>query len=250
VAGNVQLLGRAHERGQLSDERLARLVAAIRGGTARLAGLVDDLLDVSRIRTGQLELRTGPVDLLALVDAAVERLRARLDDAHAVVVEARPDACAVEGDGERLAQVVDNLLDNAVKYSPGGGTVRVALAAAGGAATLLVRDEGIGLPAGAAERIFEPFGRAANAAAAGIPGMGLGLHVCRVIVERHGGRIAVESPGEGRGTAVRVVLPCRSATGGERRAADAGARPTRAPTDPEDRGLARPRRPTRRTPSA
>jgi signal transduction histidine kinase len=113
----------------------------------------------------------------------------------------------VAGDAGRLEQIQDNLLSNAVKYSPGGGEIGVSLRQAIDGVVLIVSDAGIGLPAGAHERIFEPFGRAANATQQGLPGMGLGLHICRQIAEAHGGRMWAESPGEDRGTIVSMWLP-------------------------------------------
>jgi signal transduction histidine kinase len=125
----------------------------------------------------------------------------------------------VSADPDRLEQVLDNLLNNAVKYSPQGGDVRVILGEdhaeqTGHASTgenrgvrLTVQDQGIGLPPGMEEIIFEPFGRASNATQNHLPGMGLGLYISRHIVEQHGGRIWVESPGEGQGTRFHVWLP-------------------------------------------
>lgn len=119
-----------------------------------------------------------------------------------------PDASVpLMGDAARLEQVLTNLLDNAVKYSPGAGDVTVAIAVSGAEVHLSVRDEGIGLAAGSTERIFAPFDRATNAAERQLPGLGLGLHICRSIVERHGGRIRAESQGEGLGTTIHVWLP-------------------------------------------
>jgi signal transduction histidine kinase len=109
--------------------------------------------------------------------------------------------------------VLVNLIDNAIKYSPDGGAIEVALTERDGGMLLTVRDEGIGLPAGATEVIFMPFGRADNAANHHIQGMGLGLAICRSIVERHGGRIWAESAGEGQGTTMLVWLP-RAEEGG------------------------------------
>ena len=104
-----------------------------------------------------------------------------------------------------------NLLDNAVKYSPDGGTIHVELTSEPDGTWLRVRDEGIGLPPDALEAIFLPFGRAGNATARHLPGMGLGLHICRSIVEQHGGRVWAESAGEGLGATVVIVLPCAAA---------------------------------------
>jgi len=115
------------------------------------------------------------------------------------------DPIVVDGDAERLEQVLHNLLSNALKYSPQGGTVRVVVTQTATEASVAVTDEGIGIPADAQARLFAPFYRAANVSGQA-SGFGLGLHIVREIVERHGGRIAVDST-EGVGSTFRVVLP-------------------------------------------
>jgi len=110
-------------------------------------------------------------------------------------------------DPDRIDQIVTNLLENAVKYSPDGGAIQIRLAPDGDGMLVRVRDQGIGLPAGAAERIFQPFGRASNAISAHIPGLGLGLYVCHQIADQHGGRLWAESAGEGQGTTMQLWLP-------------------------------------------
>lgn len=106
-----------------------------------------------------------------------------------------------------MEQVLENLLSNAVKYSPGGGAVVLRIHQVTGGVVLTVQDSGIGLPAGEAERIFEPFRRATNAAAHGLPGIGLGLYISRQIAEVHGGTLRAESGGEGVGTTMTLWLP-------------------------------------------
>src|SRR5262249_44722469 len=107
----------------------------------------------------------------------------------------------------RLEQVMDNVLSNALKYSPKGNDVVVRARRSEGGVELTVTDQGIGLPAGHESRIFETFGRAPNATAQQVPGLGLGLAVCRQLVEAHGGRIWATSPGEEQGTTVVIWLP-------------------------------------------
>ena len=113
----------------------------------------------------------------------------------------------VSADPERIEQVLTNLLENAVKYSPDGADLRVRVQPKARGVLLEVQDHGIGLPKEAAERIFEPFSRAANAEHQQITGMGLGLYICRNIVEQHHGRIWARSAGEGAGTVMSVWLP-------------------------------------------
>jgi signal transduction histidine kinase len=173
----------------------------------RLGGLVDELLDVTRIEAGRLELRRERCDLAALVAAAVERADlAAADGRHRFLLDIAHDRLTGYWDRGRLDQVLLNLLDNAVKYSPAGGTVRVTLAARRGQALVTVADEGIGVPAAQLDSLFEPFARAANALAPDYGGLGLGLHIARRIIEQHGGRIWAESA-EGRGSTFHLALP-------------------------------------------
>jgi signal transduction histidine kinase len=153
-----------------------------------------------------------PVEIKRLLTDVVERLREQLDERHPVRVEATADIPLIEADPDRLDQVFTNLLDNASKYSPEGGEIVVSLTATDDLVTLTVSDSGIGVPVEAQETIFEPFGRAANATTMHLPGMGLGLYICRQIVERHGGRLWAESEGVNRGTRFVVQLPVAAAS--------------------------------------
>jgi signal transduction histidine kinase len=158
--------------------------------------------------TGEMAIAGQPVDLDELLRTVVARSRGQWGESHAFVLDCAVDQCVTWADPRRLEQVFTNLLDNAVKYSPNGGTINVRLQAGADEGLLLsVQDHGIGLPAGAADSIFEPFGRAQNAAESGLPGTGLGLYICRRIVERHGGRMWAESAGEGLGASVFAWLP-------------------------------------------
>ena len=212
LKGTAQLLLRRRSRGTLDADHLADALRKLDQSADRLVELTGDLLDVARIRTGQLPLDPCPLDLAALVDTAVAQARTRADDGHRLMLDADGDLPPVMADAGRIEQVLTNLLDNAVKYSPAGGEVAVVVRAEGAGAAVAVRDTGIGLPPGAADAIFAPFGRAANAAASRLPGMGLGLYICRSIVERHGGWIAAASAGEGRGTTVTFWLPTAGST--------------------------------------
>jgi signal transduction histidine kinase len=213
LKGAVQLLLRRHSRGELDVERLARALGTLNGSVNRLSRLVDDLLDVARIRTGQLALDPHDLDLAALVRAAVEHTREGLHDGQRLLLAAPDEPVPVVADEARIDQVLTNLLDNAFKYSPNGGPVTVEIGRDGDGARVTIRDQGIGLPVGAAEMIFQPFGRAENATRDHYQGMGLGLSICRTIVERHGGWIRAESAGEGHGTTVMFWLPAVSTLG-------------------------------------
>jgi PAS domain S-box-containing protein len=211
IKGQAQLVLRMLRRGIADPERLERSMQGIELSANRLATLIDDLLDVARLQSGQLRLRPAALDLSALVEAAVWRHRDHATEHQHLVFEQAADAVTMIGDAGRLEQVVDNLLSNALKYAPAGGEIRVTLLADDVEAILTVEDGGIGLPVDAAEQIFNPFGRAANATTQNLPGMGLGLYISRQIVEAHGGRISAASAGEGLGTTFTVRLPLASA---------------------------------------
>jgi signal transduction histidine kinase len=207
IKGYAQILLRAQIRGQLDDDRLERSLATIDEATDRLTALVDDLLDVSRIRTGHLPLRLSTVDLVTTLSEVTTRYQDHAGEQHTVIIELPDTPVEATVDVDRLEQVVTNLLSNAVKYSPTGGEVRLAMVAGDGGALVQVTDSGIGLPPDSLEAIFQPFGRAANATRRSLPGMGLGLYICRTLVERQGGRIWATSGGEDRGTTFGFWLP-------------------------------------------
>jgi signal transduction histidine kinase len=148
-----------------------------------------------------------PLDLVALVSTVGLRYAESGGERHQVTVHAPTEPLMVAGDAGRLEQILDNLLSNAVKYSPAGGEIGLRLSQTVDGIVLVVTDSGIGLTPGAHQRIFEPFGRAANATRKELPGMGLGLHICRQIAEAHGGRMWAESPGEDQGMTVTMWLP-------------------------------------------
>jgi signal transduction histidine kinase len=157
----------------------------------RLEGLVGDLVDVKRIEQGRLELDPQPFDLGVLVGEQVRIYRGR-SERHTIQLDPVSGPLLVRADRNRLAQVIANLLANAVKYSPDGGIVEVRAAVRNGNACVSVRDHGIGIPAADRSRIFTKFFRG-GAGLGGIGGMGLGLAVSREIVEAHGGRMSFES---------------------------------------------------------
>jgi signal transduction histidine kinase len=177
---------------------------------------VRDLLDVSKINAGNLPLRVRLVDVTELAREVVGRYQEQLSSAGSghLLLDIVGTPVSVSADPERLEQVLINLLDNAVKYSPDGPELRVRLQPKARGVLLEVSDRGIGLPPETAERIFEPFSRASNAEERQITGMGLGLYICRNIVEQHHGRIWARSEGEGSGTTMCVWLPEPNAASG------------------------------------
>ncbi|MFP2961616.1 sensor histidine kinase [Myxococcus sp. 1LA] len=175
----------------------------------RLTGLVNDLLDTSRIQEGRLTLKHGPITLPELAHDVVSEMRLS-NVHHQVEYEAPEEPLVVLGDADRLAQVLVNLMENAFKYSPSGGRVRVRLAQVDRHARVSVADEGIGIPEDQQAQLFERFFRARNAPISGFGGLGLGLYICRDIVERHGGRLWVESE-LGSGSTFHFTVPLASA---------------------------------------
>jgi signal transduction histidine kinase len=207
VKGYAEMLLAAHADGDLSDDRLARGLQRIEHASDRLTLLVRDLLDVSRMTSGTLPLRPRDLELVDLLRELVGRCQEQLAPEGRALLDIIGTPPHVAADPERLEQVFQNLLDNAVKYSPEGAELRVRVQPKARGVLIEVQDRGMGLPDGAADRIFEPFGRASNAQERQIQGMGLGLYICRNIVEQHRGRIWARSDGEGQGTLVSVWLP-------------------------------------------
>jgi signal transduction histidine kinase len=182
-------------------------LALIGDETTRLAELVGDVLDTSRIEAGTFSYRFEEVDLGRLVNEAVEA--AALAQQEVPVMASVPVKLpATLGDRARLRQVLGNLIENAVKYSPEGGEVRVSAAALNGAVRIAVRDAGPGIPRDQQTRIFEKFGRV-DLPGASKPGTGLGLFIARSIAEAHGGSLDVSSEPE-RGSTFTLVLPVES----------------------------------------
>ncbi|MGN6563431.1 MAG: GAF domain-containing protein [Thermomicrobiales bacterium] len=213
IKGYVQLLRRQLDRAEVDPVRLRRALVTIDEGAERLTRLIGDLLDLSRLRLGQFALRHQPLDLAELIDTIAARVRDQLADGHQLQIGPLSRPCLIIGDADRLDQVLTNLLDNAAKYSPAGGVIGITMDGESDGVCVRVRDEGIGLPAAALETIFEPFNRAPNALDSQLPGLGLGLAICRDIVTRHGGRLWAESAGEGRGATFLLWLPLAAGSG-------------------------------------
>ena len=211
IAMGAQLLARRVARGDVAGERLERVVETIYKETGRLSALTDELLDVSRLQGGSLPLAADPVDVAAIARDVADRSGHR-NPGRTVQLLGTDEPAIVPGDAVRLDQVFTNLVDNAHKYSPNGGTVALRIERETDGVLASVHDDGIGIPPLELVDIFEPFKRAANATKRQLPGLGLGLHICRQIVERHGGRIWAESGGAHAGTTFYVRLPTTAPT--------------------------------------
>jgi PAS domain S-box-containing protein len=197
----VEALDHARSAGTLDDARMDRALTRMAQSTKRLASLVDELLNVSRLTTEGDELILVPTDLTQLTEEVI----ARFHDAFASRVRFEaPGSIMVPADASRLDQVLTNLIDNALKYSSEPDEVLVALADRPDGALITVTDAGIGMDV-TDDRLFHAFGRGENAEH--VQGMGLGLFISQRIVQRHGGTIEIARRSEGPGTVVRVSLP-------------------------------------------
>jgi signal transduction histidine kinase len=191
----------------LTEEQRGFLNVADRNAD-RLLRLVNDLLFVARFEAGELELRPTDLDLAAVVRQSVEESGPRAAAGGVELTCVAGAVSLVQADKGRMFQLVENLVSNAIKFTPEGGEVRVSVTPVNGVVRLEVADTGIGIASGEQQRLFERFFRASTASEHQIPGTGLGLYITRAIVEAHGGSIAVRSdPGEG--TSFCVELPAR-----------------------------------------
>jgi PAS domain S-box-containing protein len=215
--------------GQGADHRLLQ---AFDRQLRHLTRLVDELMEVSRITQGRMQLRRAPVELGALAQGVAQDLAGTLRAArHTLRLDIPAPALLVDGDATRLSQVVVNLLNNAVKYTPDGGSIELRLASRNGFAELKVRDSGIGIPASSLESVFDMFSQLEPALERAKGGLGIGLALVRGIVELHGGSIHAASAGAGLGSEFTVRLPLLAET------ARAGAAPREQPSRPRPQGV-------------
>jgi PAS domain S-box-containing protein len=201
LRGYTDVLRRRTEREHTLNERDQRALHIIDAQARRLQELIDSLLDLRRLQAGALSVKRTPLDLCGLVRRLMDELQR-----HTLHVECPTDTVIVAGDEARLEQVAQNLLQNAMKYSPSGGLVTVRLRRDQDRALLTVSDQGVGIPEAAQARVFEQFYRADNVEGRQFQGMGIGLYVVKEIVTLHGGEIGVESR-EGQGSTFTVSLP-------------------------------------------
>jgi signal transduction histidine kinase len=194
------------------DPVAAQMVSVMDRQVALMARLVDDLMDVSRITRGKIELRKAPVDLAVAVTRSVESVRPFLNERrHQLTVHLPPEPVFVQADVARLEQVLMNLLNNAAKYTEPGGHVTVTAGREGGQAVVRVRDNGIGIRREMLPRIFDLFQQADRVPGRVIEGLGIGLTLVRNLVELHGGTVSADSEGPGRGSEFTVRLPALAA---------------------------------------
>jgi PAS domain S-box-containing protein len=209
LLGNAQLLERRATRENTLSERDRRAVRTIADQAARLNQMIMVLLDITRLGTGQASIARTPLDLAALVRGVVDAMRPLLTE-HTIEMDGAAEL-PVEGDAIRLEQVFQNLLDNAIKYSPNGGRITVRVEREGELACAHIADEGIGIPAGDLPHVFGRSYRVNSAEAQQIGGTGIGLYVAKEIVTLHGGEVTAASA-LGRGSIFSVRLPLAART--------------------------------------
>jgi signal transduction histidine kinase len=203
IRSQAQLLRRAIRAGSATLEQVDQGLDSIVEQTGRLAKLLSLLLDLSRIEAGRFEIQRRQVDLAALASTVVAEVQATTDRHRLRLhVSGQPSGL---WDDSRLEQVLTNLLTNAVKYSPDGGPIDVAIRTGAREVRLCVRDQGVGLAPEEAAHVFDRYFRAQSTRR--LEGAGLGLYICQSILAAHGGRIWVESAGTGRGSSFYFVLP-------------------------------------------
>ena len=222
LASGLDVLGRGVSR----DERLSRTAHMMDRQMGHLVRLVDDLLDVGRITSGKIELRSSMVSIEAVLESAIDACRDAIHaHRHELYVERNARGLRVMGDFDRLAQVFSNLISNAVKYTPRGGRIRIVTRQLDGHAMVDVIDTGIGIPASELPQVFELFSQVRSHHSHAEGGLGIGLSLVRSLVELHGGSVKAQSAGVGKGSCFTVRLPLHP------QAAAADAAPPLAPPD-------------------
>ncbi len=201
--------------GRLEESQRQRALESIDRGARSQAKLIEDLLDVSRIVSGKLSLNLQPVDLTAVIDAALEIQRPAAQAKRLTLEKSgAPADIVVMGDAGRLQQVFLNILTNAVKFTPAGGRIEVALTRKGGDAEVSVTDTGEGIAPAFLPYVFDRFRQADGTSTRTHAGLGLGLAIVRHVVDLHGGNVRVASPGEGQGSTFTVTIPLATTVDG------------------------------------
>ena len=206
IKGAAQLAVRMLSRPEPNVRGALDELQRVESGVNRMATQLTALVDASRLALGRLELALEPVDLRGLLRLAVAQLDSDASTRVALSVAVDSDTTG-HWDAPRLEQVLGNLLSNAAKYSPAQSPIEVTLQSQDHSIVLSVRDHGIGIAADELPQLFQRYSRTRTAVARGIEGLGLGLYLTRGIVEAHGGRIRIESPGVGLGTTATLILP-------------------------------------------
>jgi signal transduction histidine kinase len=218
------------EARELPDDQRSELLQIARVQTERLARLVDELLFFSEVESGRLRLSQTSVDLAAVAAESVAAQAAAAAEKGVELSLSAGEVPPFRADRGRVAQLLDHLVGNAVKFTDAGGTVEVRTSVVDSRAVVEVADTGAGIPEAEQADLFDRFFRSESAVTQAVPGAGIGLAIVRAIVDAHGGAVSVESA-EGKGTTVRVELPLPRAAGADAKPRH-GALPTTAGTTP------------------
>jgi signal transduction histidine kinase len=204
IKGYASTLG--NPDGSWRPDVVRRIATTIEDECDRLQSLVTDLLDISRIQAGRVAMAFSMVDSGELVGDTVQSMRVKAPERR-IDLTVAPSLPLVRADADKLRRALQNLVDNAIKYSPPDSAITVSVQPAGSELRIAVSDEGIGIPEEEREHIFERFHRVDTSLSRTTPGVGLGLYIVKAIIDAHGGRTWVESPGPGQGSTFVISLP-------------------------------------------
>lgn len=209
IRNGLEILRLTQGTGEAAEQARSMMDRQLR----QMVRLIDDLLDLSRISRGTIELRRETVDIAAAIQSSLEISKPMIDRAsHELIVRAQPSTYFVNGDMTRLAQIFANLLNNAAKYTPNGGRIEVELTAEDRQVLISVRDDGIGIDPAMLPRVFEMFTQVERTSEMAQGGLGIGLSIAKQLVEMHGGTIEAHSEGHAKGSEFIVRLPMVAAT--------------------------------------
>ena len=212
IAVAAELMGRTDTSAQALSESRAIISRQVR----HMSGLIDDLLDAARVSRGTIRLERCPLDLRCLVHQAMEQSAALLETmGHAIELDLPDQGMTIDGDGKRVVQILANVLNNAAKYTPAGGRIRIQARPHSGSAEIEISDNGIGMDASTLERAFELFAQADRSTDRQQGGLGIGLALVKKLVMLHGGQVQADSVGPGQGSRIRIRLPLSDAAPAE-----------------------------------
>jgi signal transduction histidine kinase len=196
------------ETQKLDHDRTVQLGKLIARQVGHMSRLVEDLIDISRVSRGLIVLKREPVDMRVVIEDALEQLEGAIKDKrHAVKLALPAGDSVVSGDRTRLLQVVGNIVGNAVRYTPAGGRIDIAMTPGAGTLAITVTDTGVGIPPDRMADLFGLFTRGEGSSERNSSGLGLGLALVQKLVELHDGTVTAASAGEGQGSTFSVLLP-------------------------------------------